>query len=210
MRQQILSMIFFVGIAALLPASQSRAAGGPLGIDHRLSYDNSGIWNRRYQKDLIYGLVAGELGLGFWEGDQTKLGKASWQAVDATGMGAVSAQALKMIFTRSRPSQSKDPNKWFQGGSHYSFPSGEVTTVAAIVTPYILEFRDQTPWVYGLEILPAYDAMARMKTHGHWQTDVLGGFLLGTAMGYYAHNFKEPISLQILPGGVSVGFHTRF
>lgn len=205
-----LLLIIAVISATLLDAQTALAAGGPLGIDHRLTYDNSGIWKRSYQKDLIYYMVGSELGIGLWEGGQSTLGKTSWQAVDATAMAAVSAQALKYTFTRERPSHTDNPNKWFQGGSNYSFPSGEVTTVAAIVTPYILQYREQDPWVYGLEILPAYDAVARMKAHGHWQTDVLGGFVLGTALGYFAHNFKEPFSLRILPHGLAVGLKTRF
>lgn len=197
-------------LLAVTAARFALAAGGPLGIDHRLAYDNSGVWKRSYQKDLIYAMVGGELGLGLWEGGNTPLGKTSWQAVDATVMAAVSAQALKFTFTRKRPSQTDNPNEWFQGGSNHSFPSGEVTTVSAIVTPYILQYRQQDPWIYGLEILPVYDAVARMKTHGHWQTDTLGGFALGTALGYLAHSFREPISLRVLPDGFSVGLSKRF
>lgn len=198
------------GLAALLVIVLSwpglaAAAGGPLGIDHRLSYDNSGIWSRNLQKDLIYTLVGGELAGGLWEGGQNRLGKTFWQSIDATAIAAVSAQALKFTFTRARPSQTDNPNKWFQGGSHYSFPSGEVATVSAVVTPFVLEYGPQNPWTYGLELLPAYDAVARMKVHGHWQTDVLGGFVLGTLAGYYAHSRKEPFILSILPNGFSVG-----
>jgi undecaprenyl-diphosphatase len=29
-----------------------------------------------------------------------------------------------------------------------------------------------------------YDAIARVKTHGHWQSDVIAGWALGTAGGY--------------------------
>ena len=32
-------------------------------------------------------------------------------------------------------------------------------------------------------LLPAYDAIARVKTHGHWQSDVLVGALVGTGIG---------------------------
>lgn len=203
-------ILILIALLTLLNAQWALAAGGPLGIDHRLSRDNSGIWKRSYQKNLIYYMVGGELGLGLWEGGKSKLGQASWQAVDATAMAAVSAQALKYTFTRTRPSHTDNPNKWFQGGNHHSFPSGEVTTVAAIVTPYILQYRKTNPWIYGLEVLPAYDAVARMKARGHWQTDVLAGFALGTALGYFAHSFKTPFSLRILPHGLAVGLKTKF
>jgi hypothetical protein len=38
------------------------AGGGPLGIDSRLTEDDSGIWARRYQDGLIAVLIVGELG----------------------------------------------------------------------------------------------------------------------------------------------------
>ncbi len=201
---------FLVLVAAFTLPRPAGAASGPLGIDHRLTYDNSGIWKRQHQLDLMYAMVGGELGIGLWEGGGTTLGRTSWQAVDATVMAAVSAQALKYTFTRERPSHTDNPNRWFQGGSNFSFPSGEVTTVAAIVTPYVLQYREEHPWIYGLEVLPAYDAVARMKVHGHWQTDVLGGFVLGSALGWFAHSLDEPISLRVLPGGFSVGLRKRF
>lgn len=186
------------------------AAGGPLGIDHRLAYDNSGIWQRNYQRDLFYLAMATDAGIGLWEGGNNRLGKTAWQSADATAMAGATALALKFALTRERPSSTSSPNQWGQGFGNYSFPSGEVTVLSSIVTPYVLEYRHDNPWVYGLELLPAYDAVARMKVQGHWQTDVLGGFLLGTAFGYVAHNFKEPVTLQVLPGGFSVGLKTRF
>ena len=41
-----------------------------------------------------------------------------------------------------------------QGGQHYSFPSGEVTVVSAIITPFVFENHDDYPAVYLLEWLP--------------------------------------------------------
>jgi hypothetical protein len=69
---------------------------------------------------------------------------------------------------RSRPDQTADPNHWFKGSGNESFPSGEVTVSSAIVTPIVLEYRHDHPIVYALELLPAYDAIARVKVHGHW------------------------------------------
>src|SRR5437899_2400618 len=124
------------------------AGGGPLGIDHRLNYDDSGIWKRSNQTGLVNILIGGEIAGAVWEGGETRLGKAFWQAIDSSAIGAVSSEALKHIFTRARPDQSSDPNLWFQGHGHYSFPSGEVTTVSAIVTPFVLEYGHDYPGVY--------------------------------------------------------------
>jgi PAP2 superfamily len=104
--------------------------------------------------------------------------KTFWQAIDSSALGAVSSEALKHIFTRSRPDQSNNPNLWFQGNGHYSFPSGEVTAVTAITTPFVFEYAHDYPAVYALLLLPAYDSVARM-VQAHWQTDVLAGVALG-------------------------------
>ena len=153
------------------------------GIDHVVTYDNSGIWNRNAQQALLYTLVGGEIAGALWEGGESRLGKTFWQSIDSSAIGAVSSEALKHIFTRARPDQSSDPNLWFQGHGHYSFPSGEVTTVSAIVTPFVLEYGHDYPGVYALELLPVYDAIARVKVQAHWQTDVMARFALGTLTG---------------------------
>ena len=180
------------------------------GIDHVVSRDDSGIWNRSVQQGLIYTLIGGEIAGALWEGGETRLGKTFWQAIDSSALGAVSSEAMKHIFTRSRPDQSPDPHLWFQGGGHYSFPSGEVTAAAAIVTPFVLEYGRDNPAVYALELLPTYQAIARVKVHAHWQTDVLAGFALGAGTGWLAHTRDSPVILSVLPHGFMVGLRKQF
>jgi membrane-associated phospholipid phosphatase len=196
--------------AVVFCSARANAGGGFLGIDHRLNFDNSGIWNRNVQNAVLYGLVSAEIIGAVWEGGETRLGRTFWQSIDSSAIGAVSSEAMKHIFTRARPIQGNNPNAWFQGGSHYSFPSGEVTAVTAIITPFVLEYHDDHPAVYALELLPLYDAVARMKSQAHWQTDVLAGFALGTLAGYYAHSREQPIFLNVLPGGFMIGVRKKF
>jgi len=200
----------FALIVLLLTTSVVWAGGGPLGIDHRLSYDNSGIWKRSNQTALEDLMIVGEFAGGLWEGGETRLGKTYWQAIDASLLAGISAQGLKYAFTRPRPSQTDDPNSWSQGSGHYSFPSGEVAAISAIVTPFVLEYGTERPSVYALELLPLYDSIARMKLQAHWQTDVLAGFALGTASGYYAHHRDSPFVLSVMPNAVFVGFKKRW
>ena len=40
----------------------------------------------------------------------------------------------------------------------------------------IVNYAKEYPWVWGLEVLPVYDAIARVKSHAHWQTDVIAGW----------------------------------
>ena len=190
-------------------APAALAGGGPLGIDSRLSYDNSGIWARSNQNALIDSMMA-VVGVGaLWEGGDDRLGKTFWQSVDAGVFSGVAETALKYVFSRERPSQTSDPNRWFTGHGQ-SFPSGEVTTTSSLVTPFVLEYGRDHPAVYALELRPIYDGLARMKTRGHWQTDVLAGFALGTAAGYFLHRPGTPIILSVLPHGFEIGFRKEF
>ncbi|MDQ0008288.1 undecaprenyl-diphosphatase [Luteibacter jiangsuensis] len=150
------------------------ASGGPLGIDHRVAYDNSGIWKRSNQKALLYGsiLTVGVGALAF--GDNDKLGDTFWRSIDSMVVTGVTSTAMKYTFRRERPSQTRDPNR-------------------------------------ALALLPIYDAVARVKVHGHWQSDVLVGAALGTGIGLWsAHRSDSPIILGWLPGGFQIGFVHHF
>jgi membrane-associated phospholipid phosphatase len=204
-----ISRIGWVALFLLWPLS-AMAGGGPFGIDYVVKYDDSGIWARKYQLDLQYVLIAGEIGGALWEGGETRLGRTYWQAIDSSMLGGLSSSALKVVFSRKRPSDTNNPNEFFKGGGNRSFPSGEVTSVSAIVTPFVLEYRDDHPAVYALELLPLYDAIARVKVHGHWQSDVIAGFALGTYCGWYAHSRSQPFILSALPHGFMVGWRKRF
>jgi undecaprenyl-diphosphatase len=198
-----ITALWLITVCAAAPAC---AGGGPLGIDSRLSFDDRGIWARRYQDALIGVLIAGEVGGAVWEGGEERFGRTLWQSIDASALGGISSVALKYAFSRERPSQTADPNKWFAGHGAQSFPSGEVTLTSAVVTPLVLEYGHDHPQFYALELLPLYDAVARMKVWGHWQSDVIAGFALGTAAGYYAHSRSgTPLVLSVMPHGIYVG-----
>jgi len=179
-------------------------------LDHRLHYQDNGIWQRKRQLDFEYAVILGEIGGSFWFGGQSRIGKTFWRSMDASFYTAITVQAMKYAFSRARPRQSSSPDHWFQGNCCQSFPSGEVSFQASAVTPFIAEYHKQHPWVWALEALPAYDALARMKAHGHWQTDVLAAWAIGTAWGLYAHYEPKPLILSIMPHGILVGIHVKF
>jgi PAP2 superfamily protein len=180
------------------------------GFDHVVPFDNSGIWSRSTQKAVLDTLVVGEIAGALWLGGEDRLGRTFWQAIDSSALGALSAEAMKHVFTRARPDQGGDPHDWFAGPGHYSFPSGEVTTVTAIVTPFMFEYGRDHPAVYVLGLLPAYDAIARVKSQAHWQTDVLASVALGSLTGYLAHRRDNPFILGVLPHGFLIGVRARF
>ena len=195
---------------ALLGSTNAIASGGPLGIDHRIHYDNSGIWKRSNQKILIYGTITTVIGGALVFGDQDKLGDTFWRSVDALAVTSIGTTGLKLAFQRERPSQTSDPNRFFAGTHAQSFPSGEVAAISAAVTPFIVNYGEDHPAVYALALLPVYDAIARVKTHGHWQSDVLVGAAIGTGVGLWASHRKSPLIIGWLPGGFQVGFIHHF
>ena len=180
-------------------------------LDHRYPpNDAPGMWQRSYQLDLEHGVMAIEGAGALWLGGRSRLGRTFWQALDSSLFTAITTTALKYAFARARPFQSSNPHDFFQGNCCQSFPSGEVAFQASFVTPFIAEYAPRNPWVWGLEVLPLYDAIGRMKARGHWQTDVIAGWAIGTAWGIYAHEEKEPFILGLLPGGFMVGLHETF
>jgi undecaprenyl-diphosphatase len=155
-------------------------------------------------------VIAVEVGAAAWLGNDDELGHTFWQAIDASTVSGIAAAGLKRAIGRARPEQGDDPNSWFKGSCCESFPSGEVTLQASFVTPFIVNYARERPWIWALEILPLYDGVARMKSHAHWQSDVIAGWMLGTGVGYWATTRETPLSVQILPKGFSIGLSKRF
>jgi membrane-associated phospholipid phosphatase len=201
---------FFVLACAVFFPGVTKAGGGPFGIDHVVTYDNSGIWARNNQQLLMNATILTVIGGSFALGDQDKLGDTFWRSLDSMALSALVAQGGKLVFQRKRPSQSSDPNEFFRGTQYQSFPSGEVSAIAGAVTPFIVEYGRDHPAVYALELLPLYDSIARVKVHAHWQSDVLVGWGIGTAAGIWAARRDSPLILSWLPGGFEVGFVHRF
>ena len=192
----------------LLPATAAFACGWSV-IDHRVTKDESGIWNPNVYRSVFVTLTAAQIGGAAWEGAETRFGKTMWQGIDSQLVTVAATQVMKYSFARVRPADTDNPCEWFQHGN-YSFPSGEASSAAALVTPYILEYGSEYPWTYGLAILPLWIGAARVKNQAHWQSDVLVGWTVGGLAGWYAHSRETPLLVEILPHGAVVGLKTRF
>lgn len=190
--------------------SAAHAAGGPLAIDHRLNKDESGIWSRNYQLSVYYSLIGIGIGGALIEGTETRAGLTFWRAVESGSLALVTAEVLKRTFTRPRPSQGNDPDRWFQGNDFQSFPSNEVALASAVTTPFILQYASEYPATWALAAIPAYVAVARMKSQAHWQTDVIGAIALGVASGYLASQPERPLMLRAMGNGVFIGLRYRW
>jgi len=179
-------------------------------LDHRVNPDTSGIWDPAVYRGLTVAMAVGQIGLAVWEGGESRLGNTAWRGIDSEIIGVVSAEALKRITTRVRPSHTDDPGLWFQGGDNRSFPSSEVAHVTSIVAPYILEYGEDHPAVYALTLIPLYVGAGRVKAEAHWQTDVIGGWVVGGLAGWYAHQRDAPLVLSVMPHGIFVGLKKGF
>jgi undecaprenyl-diphosphatase len=176
-------------------------------IDHRLGRDTGGIYAAQDVVPVALALASG--GCALWEGSGSRLGRSCWESAESVAIGGVSAVALQYLTGRQAPSSTPDPGHWFSGGRG-SFPSLHVTVSTAAVTPLILEYAHDNPWVAGLAILPAYEMVARVKAQEHWQTDVIAGAVLGAAAGWFEYERKSPFVFYLMPGGAFAGFSGKF
>jgi membrane-associated phospholipid phosphatase len=200
--------VLATALFAALPVSAQQC--GWSHVDHEIGYSDSGLWNPNVYRGTVGALTAAEVGGAVWEGAQTRFGRTLWQGIDSELIAGAAATAGKYVFTRVRPSTENDPCLWFDGGSNYSFPSGEAAVSAALVTPYVLEYGHDDPAVYALLLLPAWVGVGRLKNHAHWQTDVVAGWAVGGLSGWYAHSRASPLLIEVLPHGVEVGLHAAF
>jgi undecaprenyl-diphosphatase len=178
-------------------------------VDHRVNYDASGVWNPDAYRGLVTVLTATEIGGAAWEGSESRIGRTLWQGIDSELISGLAANASKYLFTRVRPDTENDACRWFDGGSNYSFPSGEAAVAAALVAPCILEYGHDHPSVYLFTLVPLYVGAGRVKNQAHWQSDVLAGWLIGGFSGWYAHNRETPITIELLPDGAAIGLRKR-
>ncbi len=133
----------------------------------------------------------------------------SFQAVLNT---AVTVNAAKFMFARSRPYQKDgafDFDYFEQGET--SFPSGHASTAFALITPWVAYYPK--PITYSLFLIPISTSVARIAKGKHWLSDVTAGALIGTYWGYYLSkkhmNLNKP-NFEITPmfqgggGGVNI------
>jgi undecaprenyl-diphosphatase len=197
-------------VAAVLLWASAADCACPNLVDCPENRDADGIWVVGHSPEFPAVLIGLTAGAALWEGDRSRFGGTLWRSVDSAALSGIVTTGLKLAFQRKRPIQSDNPNDWFAGPRYQSFPSGDVSVTAALVTPVILEYGPTCWPVYGLAALPVYDMFARTRYKAHWTTDVLAGAVIGAGIGWFAHEMSHPLIVTVLPDGLRAGLTVRF
>jgi len=176
------------------------------GFDYKLTLDDKGFWGAHYNvpKYSLF-LIAGT---ALYEGTDSRIGKTAWKSLDAGLLSQVLTEGAKSAGGRLRPRATNSPNEWGKGGR--SFFSGHVSGMTALVTPFVLEYQKDNPWIHLLWALPLYEMEGRLKAQAHWQSDVVVAAMVGFASGYWAYKRKSPLLLYFNHGNMFVGFKKNF
>lgn len=125
-------------------------------------------------------LAVGLIALLIWS--RRRAGTAMW-LFGVVGIGNLPGPILKQIVDRQRP-DLPEPIQTFSGLSFPSGHAGSATLAAAalllIAWPH-LGATARTLAVAAAVALPLTSAWTRLALGGHYPSDLLGGFLLGTA-----------------------------
>jgi len=102
-------------------------------------------------------------------------------------IAAVSAAAASLAWVLEKSMRPRKPPPGRHDPSEPAFPSGHAlqTSAVALTTAYVLTREGMAPGVATVPLavaLPLASGMAKIYGDGHWLTDVLGGYLLGTAL----------------------------
>jgi membrane-associated phospholipid phosphatase len=119
--------------------------------------------------------------------------------------------ASKHVANRARPNE--ELGRWAQsssGRSDSSFPSNHSAVAFAAVTPFAKEYN--APWMYGVVALAS---MGRTANRQHWTSDVVGGGVIGYAIGSWLweaqrDNSKSRLSIAPGPKEISVAWSKSY
>jgi membrane-associated phospholipid phosphatase len=159
------------------------------------------------QMPLLLAAGAGATVL-FGDSRQANIGIISLQSIaGAAGL----SMATKYAVGRARPSEER--GNWARTGNgrkEASFPSNHAAVAFAAVTPFAQEY--DAPWLYGLA---AIGSMGRVANRQHWVSDVVGGGVIGYAIGSWLwqaqrDDSKSRFSINPGPKEISMAWQTTY
>jgi hypothetical protein len=116
-------------------------------------------------------------------GTNTRFQDAAFTSMESLVYAGIITGGLKMVFGRLRPESGAGSYRLDPFSGNSSFPSGHTTAAFAIVTPWVLYYRNGA--TYALFVLSTSTAVARIARDKHWPTDVLAG----SAIGFFTARF---------------------
>lgn len=175
-------------------------------LDKKVSLDDDGFWGAHY--DVPEYFFIGVAAISIFEGTESRIGRTSWNAMEAGAIALTLSEVTKKVSGRKRPRHTESSSDWGEGGK--SFFSGHVTGMTAIITPYVLEYQDDYPLVHLLWSLTAYQMVGRVKDQAHWQSDTIVAALVGFASGYLTWKISTPLVLSFTKDSSYIGLRYRF
>lgn len=176
-------------------------------FDHKVALDDEGFWGAHYNVPRYSTFAL--LGFAIYEGSESRIGETTYKSLEAGLISQIITNGLKAATGRERPRNTDDPNDWGNAGGD-SFPSGHVSGMTALVTPFVLEYQDEQPWIHSLWLLSAYQMVGRVKAQAHWQSDVTVGALVGFLSGYLEYKQDLPFIVRMTDDGVFLGIKHAF
>lgn len=126
--------------------------------------------------------------------DNKELRETGMQSVAAYFSAALTTQAIKQLFGRSRPYREEGPGRfdfWPCDRSRRSFPSGHVASTFALST-VMAEQDENSLWKIAWFGASTLVGAARIYNDKHWFSDIIFGGVLGYAIGSFTtHHFKN-------------------
>lgn len=136
-------------------------------------------------------MIAGGLALTFLGskiGKDEKLAFVTYRAAEAWIIAVGATGLLKLITHRHRPEESLTEPFIFDGPSlskdHLSFVSGHTSSAFAVATIFSHYYKDRRWVTWTSYTLASLVGFSRIYDSKHWVSDVIGGALLGTWIGY--------------------------
>jgi membrane-associated phospholipid phosphatase len=139
----------------------------------------------------MIGAVAGTWVYAKWLGSSDGAREVG-NMVEAAGLSAVDAYALKIVAGRERPNQTSDPNKWRKSGS--SFPSLHAAAAFAVGSVLAESGNDDNRWMrrfLGYGAVAGFTAFERLKHNAHWLSDDVAGAEIGGATAHFVLTRSE-------------------
>ncbi len=157
-------------------------------IDYSISNFGSGLYPGAAAV-ILYGLGASK-----------KREDLKWMAllqIKTLGISVAASRVPKYLFQRKRPDENIPVNAWNWSGplqgftGNYSFTSGHTFIAFSWAAVTASAYKEKKGLVIGLYSLASLVGVSRVYKGEHWSSDVLGGAVLGYALGKLMYRFQE-------------------